>query len=279
MRSSVSASPAPSRRSASAAPSAAGSSRGGRAASHSAGQPQGSEGSGSFSQRNLYYLRSSPYTVLQMVLYLDARHIAWMNAPSEETGGRRPNGEVIMQKALSVLRTRIMDKLRKESGTNGRMGVVSRKEKVDVYAAYDFQMAYFFRKMSDRHAVLLKDKSLVFPNSSAAMPLNSESEAGNAPIPSSSERAAKRRRTQTGAEDSAGLFLGGDGHEGAVDQPISIKPEESEEAAAALLQSSTGPDVDTDQGFYDRMQQPYLRSAEEFDEEEQQLEPHQGRTG
>ncbi|KAE8236580.1 hypothetical protein A4X13_0g9102, partial [Tilletia indica] len=154
-----------------------------------------------------------------------------------------------------------------------------RKEKVDVYAAYDFQMAYFFRKMSDRHAVLLKDKSLVFPNSSAAMPLNSESEAGNAPIPSSSERAAKRRRTETDAEDSAGLFLGGDGHEGAVDQPISIKPEESEEAAAALLQSSTGPDVDTDQGFYDRMQQPYLRSAEEFDEEEQQLEPHQGRTG
>ncbi|KAE8213294.1 hypothetical protein CF326_g9851 [Tilletia indica] len=159
------------------------------------------------------------------------------------------------------------------------MGVVSRKEKVDVYAAYDFQMAYFFRKMSDRHAVLLKDKSLVFPNSSAAMPLISESEAGNAPIPSSSERAAKRRRTQTGAEDSAGLFMGGDGQEGAVDQPISIKPEESEEGAAALLQSSTGSDVDTDQGFYDRMQQHYLRSAEDLDEEEQQLEPHQGRTG
>ncbi|KAE8267819.1 hypothetical protein A4X09_0g4517, partial [Tilletia walkeri] len=117
------------------------------------------------------------------------------------------------------------------------------------------------------------DKSLVFPNSSAAMPLASESEAGNAPIPSSSERAAKRRRTETDAEDSAGLFLGGDGHAGAAEQPIHIKPEESEEAAAALLQSSAGLDVDTNQGFYDPMEEPYLRSAQEIDEEEQQLKP------
>ncbi|KAE8222172.1 hypothetical protein CF319_g4588, partial [Tilletia indica] len=115
------------------------------------------------------------------------------------------------------------------------------------------------------------DKSLVFPNSSAAMPLISESEAGNAPIPSASERAAKRRRTD--AKDSAGLFLGGDGHEGAAEQPITVKPEESEEAAAALLESSAGLDVDTNQGFYDPMEEPYLRSAQEIDEEEQQLKP------
>ncbi len=32
-----------------------------------------------FSQRNTYYLRVSPYTVIQMVLYLDSRHVNWMN--------------------------------------------------------------------------------------------------------------------------------------------------------------------------------------------------------
>ncbi|KAE8202133.1 hypothetical protein A4X06_0g3031 [Tilletia controversa] len=272
MRSSVSASPAPGRQSASAAPSA-GPSRGGRAASQSANQPQVNDGSGGFSQRNLYYLRSSPYTVLQMVLYLDARHVAWMNAPSEEANGLRANGEVIMQKALAVLRTRIMDKLRKESGSNGRMGVVSRKEKVDVYASYDFQMAYFFRKMSDRHAVLLKEKSLMFPHSSEAMPLTSETEAGNDPIPSSSERAAKRRRTDV--EDTSGLFLGDGAQAGiAEEEVVAAKPEEEDdEAAAALLQNSAGVDVNTNEGFYDPMQDDYFQSAEEIAEQEQGLKP------
>lgn len=37
-----------------------------------------------FGQRNLYYLRVSPYTVIQMLLYLDVRHVAWMNEEGEE---------------------------------------------------------------------------------------------------------------------------------------------------------------------------------------------------
>ncbi|KAE8244421.1 hypothetical protein A4X13_0g6608 [Tilletia indica] len=65
-------------------------------------------------------------------------------------------------------------------------------------------IAYYFGKMSDRHAILLKDQWLVFPTSSAAMPLTSESEACNAPVPSSSERAAKLRRLDE--EDSSASF-------------------------------------------------------------------------
>lgn len=41
---------------------------------------------------------------------------------------------------------------------------MSKKERVDVYSDRDFQVAYFFRRMDDRHSVLLKEKSLVFPS-------------------------------------------------------------------------------------------------------------------
>jgi hypothetical protein len=49
-----------------------------------------------FSQRNTYYLRASPYTVIQMVLYLDSRHVSWMN---EE-------GFMVLQRVMEMLRPR-----------------------------------------------------------------------------------------------------------------------------------------------------------------------------
>lgn len=48
-----------------------------------------------FSQRNIYYLRTSAYSVLQLVLYLDQRHVAWMN-----------ENPLILERVLEVLRTR-----------------------------------------------------------------------------------------------------------------------------------------------------------------------------
>ncbi|KAK0534176.1 hypothetical protein OC835_002778 [Tilletia horrida] len=273
--SAASASPAPSRRSASATPSV-GSSRSVRAGSSASaafgGETIEDTGAG-FSQRNLYYLRSSPYTVLQMVLYLDARHTAWMNAPSEEANGLRANGEVIMQKALAVLRTRIMDKLRRESGSGGRMGVVSRKEKVDVYASYDFQMAYFFRKMSDRHAVLLKDKSLVFPHSAAPMPLATDPAAGNAPIPSISDRASKRRRVEGAEMEGNDLFLSDEGPSSAADLPAPVKAEADAEGAEALLHSSAGQDITGDGSFYDPLQDDYLGDPDQDANSAEALKP------
>ncbi|KAK0551589.1 hypothetical protein OC845_002106 [Tilletia horrida] len=264
MRSSVSASPAPAPASAPAGRRSTSASVG---PSHATPAAAASSNSPAFSQRNLYYLRSSPYTVLQMILYLDARHIAWMNAPSEETGGLRSNGEVVLQKAMAVLRTRIMAKLRRESGSGGRMGVVSRKERVDVYASYDFQMAYFFRKMNDRHAVLLKDKHLVFPNSTNALPLSVDPEAGNAPIPPPPERAYKRRRTDD--EGSENLLLNSsDGAADRAEVPVAVKPESTDDQDD-LLRSTTGQTI-----FADPAQsEGYMNTDEELVDEEAANKP------
>ncbi|CDR88663.1 uncharacterized protein SPSC_05267 [Sporisorium scitamineum] len=128
-----------------------------------------------FTQRNVFYLRASPYVVLQTILYLDYRHVEWMNL-----------NPFILAQVLSILRTRIMPKLRKESDSSGKLSAMSKKERVDVYSDRDFQVAYFFRRMDDRHSVLLKEKSLVFPSDPSLGEVKLEEEGdGNlhAPIP------------------------------------------------------------------------------------------------
>lgn len=49
-----------------------------------------------------------------------------------------------------------MPKLRRESQEGGPLGSTNKKEQVDVHVDVDFQMAYFFKKVPGRHAVLLK---------------------------------------------------------------------------------------------------------------------------
>ena len=138
-----------------------------------------------FTQRNVFYLRASPYVVLQTILYLDYRHVEWMNL----------NPHVLTQ-VLSILRTRIMPKLRKESDSSGKLSAMSKKERVDVYSDRDFQVAYFFRRMDDRHSVLLKEKSLIFPSDPTLGEIKVEEEGeGNlhAPIPRTSATPAPTR--------------------------------------------------------------------------------------
>lgn len=127
-----------------------------------------------FTQRNVFYLRASPYVVLQTILYLDHRHVQWMN-----------QSPLVLPQVLAVLRTRIMPKLRKEADSAGKVANMSKKERVDVYSHPDFQVAYFFRRMDDRHSVLLKEKSLIFPQDPTLSSVKVEDEAGNlhAPIP------------------------------------------------------------------------------------------------
>ncbi len=128
-----------------------------------------------FTQRNVFYLRASPYVVLQTILYLDYRHVEWLNL--------NPN---ILTQVLSILRTRIMPKLRKESDSSGKLSAMSKKERVDVYSDRDFQVAYFFRRMDDRHSVLLKEKSLIFPEDPTLAEVKIEDEGegrSHAPIP------------------------------------------------------------------------------------------------
>lgn len=138
-----------------------------------------------YSQRNIFYLRTSPHVVLQTILYLDPRDLKWMNSNAhhdyEETesdqdrnGGNRyeedekSTGDLIWNRALSKLRYKIMPKLKSESIEGDQLSSTNKKEKVDVHIEPDFQMAYFFRKVSGKHAVLLKQKELRFPESGAA---------------------------------------------------------------------------------------------------------------
>lgn len=123
-----------------------------------------------FSQRNLYYLRASPHVVLQTILYVDPSNLRWMNAPlyadddQEEidlTSSRASNehattGEDAWARALDHLRGKIMPKLRKEAVEGGLLSSSNNKGSVDYHVDVDFQMAYFFRATSGRHAVLLK---------------------------------------------------------------------------------------------------------------------------
>ncbi|PWN54375.1 hypothetical protein IE53DRAFT_359271 [Violaceomyces palustris] len=128
-----------------------------------------------FSQRNVFYLRASAYVVLQTILYLDPRHVDWLN--------HNPH---IFQAVLAMLKTRIMPKLKREADPNGPISKMSKKERVDVYPAPEFQVAYFFRKMDQRHAVLLK--FLTFPSgpSTSSVKIEDENDRVHAPIPSTS---------------------------------------------------------------------------------------------
>ena len=49
-----------------------------------------------FSTRNVYYLRVSARTVLHMVLYLDQRHVQWMNE----------NAQILQSVVQEILRPR-----------------------------------------------------------------------------------------------------------------------------------------------------------------------------
>ncbi|SNX83339.1 uncharacterized protein MEPE_02046 [Melanopsichium pennsylvanicum] len=173
-----------------------------------------------FAQRNVFYLRASPYVVLQTILYLDYRHVGWMNL----------NPDILVQ-VLSILRTRIMPKLRKESDSAGKLSGMSKKERVDVYSDRDFQVAYFFRRMDDRHSVLLKEKSLIFPADPTLgeVKLEDEAERLHAPIP--------RATSATPAPGRSSSVQVRDGE--TSEQPVRIKdPPEAEISASGEVRSS-----------------------------------------
>lgn len=86
----------------------------------------------------------------------------------EQDENEQSTGDLIWNRALSKLRYKIMPKLKLESIEGDQLSSTNKKEKVDVHIETDFQMAYFFRKVSGKHAVLLKQKELRFPESVVA---------------------------------------------------------------------------------------------------------------
>ena len=74
-------------------------------------------------------------------------------------------GDLVWSRTLSRLQSKIMPKLRAESIEGDVLSSTNKKEKVDIHIEQDFQLAYFFRNVSSKHAVLLKEKELRFPAS------------------------------------------------------------------------------------------------------------------
>lgn len=151
----------------------------------------------SYSQRNLYYLRASRNVVMQAVLYLDPKNLRWMNAPLyilddedeemdfeedyTEDGRRRTRriGDEVIKKALDHLGKLLMTKLYKEKKEDGSLSSsTSGTRKVDQHIDVDYMMAYFFRQVDKKHAILLKSKELQFPQKREPMapPMISASE-------------------------------------------------------------------------------------------------------
>ncbi|PWN45440.1 hypothetical protein IE81DRAFT_191084 [Ceraceosorus guamensis] len=133
-----------------------------------------------YSTRQSYYLRISPYMVLLMSLFLDARDVRWMNShqgqgegldsDEESDGGTdaeggESRGETILAIALAHLKEVLMEKLLRESvgstkSTNilagaaaydvkldgNTLGAWSGKETVDIFEHPDFRMAFYFQR-------------------------------------------------------------------------------------------------------------------------------------
>jgi hypothetical protein len=132
-------------------------------------------------QRNLSYVRVSPHAVLQTILYVDPSNLRWLNSGlysdnddeidltaeqegnNNDEGERERTGDRVWARALSHLRERVMPKLRRESAENGLLAsnYATSRGKVDTHIDVDFQMAYFFRQTTGRHAVLLKVRNVL----------------------------------------------------------------------------------------------------------------------
>ncbi|BGP52562.1 hypothetical protein JCM8202v2_000117 [Rhodotorula sphaerocarpa] len=152
-----------------------------------------------FRPRQSNYLRISPTTVLQMILYLEPAHVEWMN-------------NSVLERMLMALRDRIPLKLAQE-GPGKAKG--REKTQVDVFRGTDYQMAFFFRRSSDKHVVLLKHKHFYDPPPSQAgsqpqpqpqpgRPSGGQKRARSISVPMSGRRAASESVEPGGTGDGDG---------------------------------------------------------------------------
>ncbi|TRM67697.1 hypothetical protein BD626DRAFT_479557 [Schizophyllum amplum] len=99
-----------------------------------------------FHARNAYYLKISDRNILPLYVYLDERHLDWMN-------------DHILQHVLADLRPHIVPKLRAEAeATQSTAG--AKKLTLDTHRGDSYQFAYFLRK-THPHSVLIKTRQFV----------------------------------------------------------------------------------------------------------------------
>lgn len=73
-----------------------------------------------FNARNSFYLRISVNTVLQLLLFIDPRHVDWMSTD-------------ILERVIAALRTRIVAKLGAENTNVSKKRRQLDSERVDVF--------------------------------------------------------------------------------------------------------------------------------------------------
>ncbi|KAJ4478236.1 hypothetical protein J3R30DRAFT_3702969 [Lentinula aciculospora] len=102
-----------------------------------------------FRPRNSYYLRISKKDVLPVYLYLDDRHVGWMN-------------DTILQQVLGDLRLKILLKLQAEADPSSAPGgpPSTKKATVDTHRGETYQFCYFLRK-TQPHSVVVKTRTYV----------------------------------------------------------------------------------------------------------------------
>ncbi|GAA5936617.1 hypothetical protein JCM10213_000008 [Rhodosporidiobolus nylandii] len=199
-------------------------------------------GSG-FRPRQSSYLRISPTSVLQMILYLEPAHTEWMNND-------------VLERMLYALKDRIPLKLAQE-GTGKRTG--KEKTQVDVFRGADYQMAFFFRRAYDKHVVMLKDKHLHYatrPSQPQPHPAPPPRKRPRSRSPSSSASPAPpAKRTATAGED---------------DEIIVVKPEpDADELPPGSLFRAAAAEEEEEQGagFGERGEETMEEVKEEVDED------------
>ncbi|KAJ9099930.1 hypothetical protein QFC21_003935 [Naganishia friedmannii] len=102
-----------------------------------------------YSTRNALYLRISSWTVLPLYLYLDERHVGWMN-------------DATLQSVLADLRPKLLAKFHAEDPNLTKKSTVEvhrggyQKSTDATLGTASYQFAFFFRKKDTRHVVLLK---------------------------------------------------------------------------------------------------------------------------
>ncbi|KAL1663351.1 hypothetical protein GGF50DRAFT_116146 [Schizophyllum commune] len=191
-----------------------------------------------FRARNAYYLKISERNVLPLYVYLDERHLDWMN-------------DQILQHVLADLRPHIVPKLRAEAdATQSAAG--AKKLTVDTHRGDSYQFAYFLRK-THPHSVLIKTRHFV-----AAPPIK---RAVPAPPPtqSSSKRKArpkaapvsKRQKTKgkARADEEEELAVTSDEDAEDVDLPAPPAPRRSQRTrkTAPGLYAEDAEDEDMDE--------------------------------
>ncbi|GAA94711.1 uncharacterized protein L969DRAFT_94661 [Mixia osmundae IAM 14324] len=154
-----------------------------------------------YKTRNALYLRISINAVLPMTLLIDYRHLEWMS-------------DEILSRVLFNLKDRIQIKLDQDKAqgkTKGKHFDIyhGNVRKSDTHEAIPYTMLYYFRQTPQKHAVLLKDKQLIFDSPPPAPALLPSQEMPPPPM---------RRQSDMHAQSDM------------VDGP-DIKPEDDEAAA------------------------------------------------